>query len=55
MSFKGEDFMKKLVTYNYPNFFEILNITFVKPVVDRVPVVNHPILYTDGSRIMNRL
>lgn len=52
VSFSIADFMNKLMTYNYPYYFDNLNIKFVKMLVDVVPVRNHRVLFTDGSRLM---
>lgn len=53
VSFKSADFMNKLIKYNYPYFFDNLNINFFKTVVDVLPAEKHPVLFTDAPRVMD--
>lgn len=43
--------MKKLPSYTYPQYYLNHRINFVNPLVKEAPLMNHPIIYTDGSRM----
>lgn len=43
--------MNKIKSYDYPYFCYSHHINFVRPVVDSVPVYNHPVIFTDGSKM----
>lgn len=44
--------VRKIHSYEYPNYYEKHHINFINPVTRVVPRVNHPIIFTDGSKML---